>query len=504
MSQETAKQLWTRLDAVRQPMLTRLEGYAGLTIPRLMEALGADEKNSTVNRDHQSVGAQGVNHLANRVMLTMFSPSRPFIRLALSDADKAALIAQGISEEDIEESTFEGEMRAVREMDNRPIRPALHESVLHLIVTGNVLLHLPKDAPGEVFGIRDYVCRRNRSGIWQLIILHRQHDFQDLEQDLQDYLQAETNDRYQPQSKVSLYTQIKRNGGRILESLSVDDIEVKLDNYTGDMPEDKAEWHPEVWNLRSGAHYGTGHVEDFSGDLAALSILSKAQIEGAILASEFRWLLRPGAQTSADDLQRSENGAVIPGEKDDLYLAYANVGSQVDTVMKTAEQYVRRIGYGFLLNSAVTRDAERVTTEEIRQQAVELETSLGGVYSRLAGTFQLAVAKWLLIAVDIDIKKSKVNLQIVTGLDALSRNGDLAALRGALGDIAGLNSLGPAGEELNLGAVVRAIFMGWGVRPKAFLKTAEQKQQQQAANENADTRALGREAAAKQQGQQPQ
>jgi hypothetical protein len=489
------KALWTRLDTRRRPMLSRLEGYASLTIPRLIEPLGADEQNSTINRDHQSVGAQGSNHLTNKVMLTMFSPSRPFIRLETPPEDVAKLVEQGVPEEEVEASTFEGEMRAVREMDNRPVRPILHETLLHLVVLGNALLNLPKGGEAAVYGIRDYVCQRTRDGRWRTIVLHREHLFQDLEEDLQEYLQAATNKRYQPETICKLYTKIERSKGRVTEALQVDDVQVDLSAYVGDVPEEDSEWHPEVWNLRSGAHYGTGHVEDFSGDLAALSIMSKAQVEAAILASEFRWLLRPGAQTSAKDLEESHNGAVIPGEKDDLELLYANVGQQLSTVRETAADYIRRIGFGFLMNSAVTRDAERVTTEEIRQQALELETSLGGVYSRLAGTLQLAVARWLLREVKIDVKNTRLKVRIVTGLDALSRNGDLAALRGALGDIAALQNVGPAANELNLAAVINAIFMGWGVRSRKFLKTPDQKAADQAAAEQADARALGREAA---------
>jgi hypothetical protein len=144
------KALWTRLDTRRRPMLSRLEGYASLTIPRLIEPLGADEQNSTINRDHQSVGAQGSNHLTNKVMLTMFSPSRPFIRLETPPEDVAALVARGVPEEEVEAATFEGEMRAVREMDNRPVRPILHETLLHLVVLGNALLNLPKGGEAAV------------------------------------------------------------------------------------------------------------------------------------------------------------------------------------------------------------------------------------------------------------------------------------------------------------------------------------------------------------------
>lgn len=493
---KTAAQLWSSLDARRQPMLKRLEGYASLTIPRLIEPLGADEQNSTVNRDHQSVGAQAVNHLTNRVMLTMFSPSRPFIRLALEDGEQAKLMQQGLTEEDIEEATFEGEMKAVRELDNRPVRPKLWETLLHLVVLGNALVYLPDDGEAAVYGIRDYVVRRTRDGRWRDIVLHREHSFRDLEEDLREYLQAKTHNRFVDDTTVKLYTHIRRVDGRIYETLYVDTIEVDLPDYVGEYTDDNCPWHPEVWNLRSGAHYGTGHVEEFSGDLAALSTMSRAQVEAAILASEFRWLLRPGAQTTADDLESSENGAVIPGEKDDLHLMYANVGQQLVTIKDTADQYIRRIGFGFLLNSAVTRDAERVTQEEIRQQAAELETSLGGVYSRLAGTLQLAVAKWLLRVVKIDLKGTKLQLRIITGLDALSRNGDLAALRGALNDIAALQSLGAAAGELNMQAVIKDIFMGWGVRPRKYLKTADQKAAEQQQMEESAARQAGVQAGA--------
>lgn len=496
---------WKRLDGLRQSMLKRITGYANMTLPRIMEELGADEQNSTVNRDHQSVGAQGVNHLANRLMLTMFAPSRPFIRLAMKPTAIAAAVQQGLDEMTIEDAVFEGEMRAVRELDNKPVRPKLYETLLHLIIAGNVLLKLPKVGEATVYGLRDYVCQRTRDGNWHTLILCRQHRFTDLEQDLQEYMQATTANRYQRDTAVKLYTYVTREDGRVKEMLYVDETEVLLDKYIGNVPEDESEWHPLVWNLRSGAHYGTGHVEDLSSDLAALSVLSKAEIEAAILASEFRWLLRPGAQTTATDLQESENGAVLPGEKDDLNLLHASIGQSLQVVRDTTAERVRRIGFGFLMNSAVTRDAERVTQEEIRQQAQELETSLGGVYSRLAGSLQLAVARWLMVSTKINISNTDFDLRIVTGLDALSRNGDLAALRGALADIASLAQLqGPALSSLKMDVIIRAIFMGWGVRPNQFIKTTQEMQQDQQQAEQAQARMAATDAVAKQQGTAPQ
>jgi hypothetical protein len=508
MKQDTAQNLWSRLDGKRQPMLQRIEGYANLTLPRLMEPLGADETNSTINRDNQSVGASGVNHLTNRVMLTMFAPSRPFIRLSMEGEARAELLQNGVPEEDIEEGLFEAEMKAVRELDNRPIRPKLNEIVASLIVTGNVLAHLPKEGEVMLYNLREYVVRRDRKGAWRELVVLRAHEFRNLDADIQDFLTAANQQRYQPESIVKLYTHVYKTGKRVFEKLYADAVLVDLDEYMGECSEDDCEWHPLVWNLRSGAHYGTGHVEDLSGDLQALSILAKAQVEAAILGSEFRWVIRPGAQTSAIEFQNSANGDAIPGEKDDIQLVYADVSTSLASTRQTAEDYIRRLGYAFLMNSSTTRDAERVTAEEIRQQAMELETSLGGVYSRLAGTLQLAVAKWLMRVAELDLKGTKIKLRIVTGLDALSRNGDLAALRGALQDVTALQNLGEAATgELNMNAIIKAIFMGWGVRPRAFLKTAEQKAAAQNQQMQQQAQASGLEAGARRiasQGPTPQ
>lgn len=54
------------------------------------------------------------------------------------------------------------------------------------------------------------------------------------------------------------------------------------------------------------------------------------------------------------------------------------------------------MSFAFLLNSAVQRQGERVTAEEIRYVAGELEDTLGGVYSILAQELQLPLAKRLL------------------------------------------------------------------------------------------------------------
>ncbi|WP_338419937.1 portal protein, partial [Xylella fastidiosa] len=68
----------------------------------------------------------------------------------------------------------------------------------------------------------------------------------------------------------------------------------------------------------------------------------------------------------------------MPGHRADT--AYLQLGKQADlTVAKAvSDQIEARLSYAFMLNSAVQRTGERVTAEEIRYVASELEDTLGG------------------------------------------------------------------------------------------------------------------------------
>ena len=99
--------------------------------------------------------------------------------------------------------------------------------------------------------------------------------------------------------------------------------------------------------------------------------------------------------THPEDLDQNENWAAIAGVEGDvvaLSAAGAGVATGLQIMDAVLSKYVSCIGRTFLPGAIEVRDAERVTAEEIRMQAQELETSLGGVYSRLAIGFQLPLA----------------------------------------------------------------------------------------------------------------
>jgi hypothetical protein len=200
---------------------------------------------------------------------------------------------------------------------------------------------------------------------------------------------------------------------------------------------------------------------------------------------------------------------VLAGKKEDLSLVSLVGQGTLESVGKAADKYIRRIGMAFLLGSAVTRDAERVTAEEIRMQANELETALGGVYSRLAVDLQLPLVRWLLKAIDIDIKGTKLEPTIVTGLAALSRNADATQLTLFLQDLAGVATLPPQvlirlqwEAVMSSMAAARGIQASKYVRPEAEVQAEMQQQQQQQADQQAQQEVV--KAGAQQAARQPQ
>jgi Bacteriophage head to tail connecting protein len=489
MPQQSAQGAWESLALLRQPLLTRCEKYSAFTLPTILTPPGYNEQTEELQTDFQSVGAQGVNNLANKLMLALFAPSRPFFRYQIDPNLAAKLQAQlKIDPTGLQKLLAEAERGCIRMLDSMGVRPKLYEAMKHLIVTGNCLLILggKNDVPMRVLSLKRFCVKRSMSGKILQIVIHETVRFDELDDKVQaiakqasaKYAAADPND---PQScpEVKYFTWVRWDGKEnYLVTHHVDDIDLPHDEFAGKYTEETLPYRPLTWELHDDNDYGTGLVEQQSGDLASLSMLSEAEVKGAILASEFRWLVNPAGQTRPEDIENSENGAALPGTKDDVIPLNSGTGQSMQYIDNVATKYINRIGKAFLLGSAVVRDAERVTAEEIRMQANELETSLGGVYSRLAIDFQSPMAYWLTKLAGVSLGKTAITPMVITGLDALSRNGDLDNLKLALQDLAAVSGMPPqALAVLNLTAIAQAIFMGRGVSFDEYVKSDAQQQQ---------------------------
>lgn len=496
----TASSLWSACDGLRRGFITRVERYAALTIPKVCLPDGFDHNATDQSHDYQSIGAQAVNHISNKLMLAMFAPSRPFAKLQAGPKAKQQAAAARLTETQLDSILAKGERDAIKVLDSRAQRPKLFQVMRHLVVAGNALLVLEKRGL-RVIGIKNYIVKRNVWGDVMHIVIREKVKFDELEPSIVKMLRQ----RYQDDSEVCFYKWIKREGNQYTLTQWVDETRLPKE-YDGRWPVDRCPYQAITWDLADEADYGTGLVEEYVGDLEAISVLSESVVDGSVLGTEYRWMVNPTGQTSVEDLNNSENGDALPGLPTDVAPTQGGNPQAITVAQNTLDSYERRISRGFLMGSAVIRDAERVTQEEVRLTAQELETAYGGVYSTLAASLQKPVAQWLFDAIDLNLKGADLEVTIITGLDALSRNGDLENFRAAMGDMATLMTVPPElSSRIKWEEVAQFIGQGRAIELSRFILTdAEYAEKVAAAQADQAAQAVATEAgvaAATQQGQ---
>jgi hypothetical protein len=469
-----AKSTWTRLDGGRQSMMRRLEKLAGYTLPHLLLPDGWDANQDGISHDYQSLGAQAVNHLATKLMLSMFAPTRPFMRLDPSADLKRQIEEAGVKLEDVTNLLSQGERMAVKELDGMAARPKLFDLFKQLIALGNSLLILPDEAENEeprVLNLRRFVVKRSLDSQLHTLVVREQVKKDELSPEVQALVPGKDDS-----ALCEFFIMVCRTGKTSYEVTEWIDAH-KIEGKTKTYEYENLPYRVIAWNLADYADYGTGLCEEYMGVLAALSTISASTVRAAVLAGEFRWLANPAGMTRPEDFENSENGSCLPGTEGDLSLvqAAAEVATAVSVSRQLASDYANVIGRGFLMAGAVTRDAERVTAEEIRMIANELETGLGGAYSRLAVDVQLPLARYLLRRIKLEFKGDAIKPTIVTGLDALSRNGDLEALKAYINDVVTITSMPPEVlRYLPLETILLDLATGRGLDGKRYANTAQQ------------------------------
>ena len=498
---EAASATWERLSGLSTSLIERCERYASMTIPKIMLQNGFEVVGSDQTHDYQSIGAQAVNHVTNKMMLAMFRPSAPFYRLQLTASAKAEAMAAGMEEQSLGPILAKMERDSVKLLDARMQRPKLYTAIRHLVVTGNVLLCL-EDEELRVMGLKFWRVKRTMRGKVHTLIIHERIAFNELEPEVQEAMPSSYSRGEASAQEVSYYKRIlrQRNGSYIVEQW-VDGVKLDQRKFGSRYTEDKLPYRVLTWDIADESDYATGLVEEYSGDLEALSILSETVVDGAVAGCDWRWLVNPGGITKVDDIKNSRTGDAIPGTPQDLDTTSGGNAEAVSKALEIMNNWEKRVARGFLLLSAVTRDAERVTAEEMRLTANELDTAYGGVYSALSGQIQKPIAEWLLKEDGNDIRGKGIEVQVITGLDALSRNGDLEAFKLAMGDLVLLSQLP---EELQGRIKFRQIAAfvgdGRGIDLTPFLKSEDEYktwlEQQQAARVQESTDTAAGEAAA--------
>lgn len=496
-------QRWAELESIKQPFMNRAEKYANWTLPYVFPYAGYTGQ-IELDNDWDSVGAQAVNHLANKIMLALFAPARPFFRM---DADDAAMIEltnkYKVDEVQIKLMFSRAETEAMRRLVKKSGRTALGQLTKQLIITGNGMLHIPEGRKAQAISLRDYCVSRDLYGNVTEILIKEAIAFGKLPQDAQDNMAALGNGRL-PTDAVDLFTWVRLQlDGQYLVTQYADDQELTNVDTRGVYRKENLPWIPVTWNLTRGCDYGTGHVEDYSGEFHTIDILNQSMVEGAAVAAELKFLVDPNGVADVEELNNAEQGDYVWGKETDV--SAMSVDKQADWNMLGAiiAKAESRIGRGFLMNSSVTRDAERVTAEEIRIQAMELETALGGVYSHLAEELQTPVAWNVLAELNLD-KLQGVEPMITTGMDSLSRGSEHEQFMLWMQDLSILNNIPEDVRAImKVDGAMTKMATGRGVKFEDVVKSAEQIQADQQQAMAQQKQMMQDEAQAKQQSQLP-
>ena len=196
-------------------------------------------------------------------------------------------------------------------------------------------------------------------------------------------------------------------------------------------PKNASPWLVLRFNTVDGEDYGRGRVEEFIGDLRSLDGLSQALVEGASVASKVVFLVSPSATTKPGTLAKAGNGAIIQGRPEDVGVVQVGKTADFATAANLAATIERRILEAFLVMNI--RNAERVTAEEVRLTQLELEQSLGGLFSLLTVEFLIPYLNRTMLILQRSnqipkLPKELVRPKIVAGINSLGRGQDNESL----------------------------------------------------------------------------
>lgn len=323
--------------------------------------------------------------------------------------------------------------KVMNRIETKAIRVAVYEALKHLLIVGNVLIYLPGAGGIRVYRLDKYVVKRDPSGAVLEIIVKESRARDTLPENVRKLIagtevpSVEDGPKGAPSgSVVDIYTHVYLDNNVYRTYQEIEGVEVPRSR--GSFPVDRTPWIALRGVKIDGEDYGRSHVEEYSGDLTSLEKLSKAINEGAAIASLIKFFVRPGGLTKASSVSKTPNGGFVTGDIRDISVLQLDKYADLRIVRERAGDLEKRLSYVFLLNSAIQRPGERVTAEEIRYMAQEIEDTLGGLYSLMSQELQLPFTRCLLHQLEesgeLPELPKEIQPSIVTGLDAIGRGQD--------------------------------------------------------------------------------
>ena len=475
-----ARTKYSMLSSGRTQFLDTAVECSELTLPYLVRQDDDATGKRTLLQPYQSVGAKAVVTLAAKLMLAILPPQTAFFKLQVREDKLGEQLDPSMkSEMDLSFSKIERLIMDYIAASND--RVVLHQALKHLIVSGNALIFMGKDGLKH-YPLNRYVVERDGNGNVIEIITKEM-----VSRKVLGIAPPTPNDEVNSDAEygageddAEVYTCVKmdESSGSWRWHQEVDDMILAGSQSTA--PKNASPWLVLRFNTVDGEDYGRGRVEEFIGDLRSLDGLSQALVEGASVASKVVFLVSPSATTKPGTLAKAGNGAIIQGRPEDVGVVQVGKTADFATAANLAAAIERRILEAFLVMNI--RNAERVTAEEVRLTQLELEKSLGGLFSLLTVEFLVPYLNRTLLILQRSnqiprLPKDVVRPKIVAGINSLGRGQDNESLTRFIQTVAA--TLGPEAlmKYIDPSEAIKRLAAAQGIDVLNLVRTAEQLQQ---------------------------
>lgn len=466
------------LDTLRWNKLERARYCASLTVPSLMPPEGWTEQYQ-LPQPFSSVSARGVTSMASR-MLSALLPlnDMPFFKFELSAGQ----------EPDFEVDTYLERLsyQVFNKLSSGNLRETIYQALQHLIVVGDVMLIMEDDMNFRVVRLDRYVCRRDVYGDVEEVVFVEYEAIPDESDEPLTGLTYMEN----PENKLGyreIYCRILKQGDRYI---------VTKEDKDGNTVVGSGEYTvPPYVLLRfagvSGENYGRSHCEDIIGDIKSLEGFTEGLINGIAAGSLFWMGIEPNGFTEVDDIAGSPSGSFVSSRPNEVFTISpaATMNPQIQATQQGVEILRRELGKAFLMDSASIPKGERVTATAVRMVGQELENVLGGAFSAIARDLMVPVVNRAVFVmtsqgeIDERVKdlftdqEGVLNVAILTGLQALSRDTDLQKLM-QMGEMV-RNLPEQAAMMFRWDEYGKALITSLGFDPNSWVKSQEDVMQEQ-------------------------
>lgn len=471
----------------REPYLKRARECAAVTIPRLVPNKG-DNHTTDYGQPWQAIGARCVNMLAAKMALVVFPPSgtgASFFRTTVDEITLEKVTKQEGLRAEIEEGLSRYDRAINLKLEAAGIRAPITEAMKYLLVAGNVVLSMLPDVGGlKMYRLDRFVLKRSPDGKPIELIVHETISASELPPEAAALIVAagvDTGTKNPTDDNIDVYTRARWQGG-----MCVTEQEIAGVLMPGKVtePAEYCRWIILAPMLIPGEDYARAYVDEYMGDLMTAEGLSKAITQASAIMAKILLLVSPNAAADIDEINKAESGDAVAGREGDVTLLQLQKAVDLQFVKAQLDTIERRLGFAFLLNSSIQRNGERVTAEEIRFMAQEIESALGGIYTALGEGLQ----RPLVLKTKHEMEKNQqlpplpkgvTKLVITTGADALGRNMDLQKLDMFLVDT---QKVGPEAQAMYLivGDYLKRRAAALGLDAKGLVRSEEEVQQMRA------------------------